>query len=312
MPIRSTRKSFHSEIEGNSGVHRKLKKKGKSRLKVKRNWKRNIIVILIGFAVAGCGNGRKEPAVAEGKECTKEIRKEELSVFLKERNSSEEGMKILSRQKLQKERETGEEEDSETERRMRQLGLVGIREVDSSIQVRLVYATPDNFVGKVLYRDIRKAFLLPEAALRLADAQKRLKALRPDLGLLVYDAARPLSVQREMWEIVKGTDKKEYVSNPKHGGGLHNYGAAVDVTLVDSLGNTLPMGSSFDYFGEEARPDRENSLLKQGKIILPHLRNRLLLRRVMKEAGFRPLPSEWWHFNLMSREEAKTKLPLIE
>ena len=66
---------------------------------------------------------------------------------------------------------TGQKEDSGTERRMRQLGLVDIGEVDPTIAVHLVYATSDNFVGKVLYRDIRKAFLLPEAAGRLAEAK---------------------------------------------------------------------------------------------------------------------------------------------
>lgn len=54
--------------------------------------------------------------------------------------------------------------DSPTERQMRALGLVDIQEVDASIQVCLIYATADNFVGKVLYRDLRKAFMLPEVA----------------------------------------------------------------------------------------------------------------------------------------------------
>ena len=207
---------------------------------------------------------------------------------------------------------TGQKEDSGTERRMRQLGLVDIGEVDPTIAVHLVYATSDNFAGKVLYRDIRKAFLLPEAAGRLAEAQRKLKLLRPELSLLVYDAARPMKVQQEMWDLVKGTENRVYVSNPRNGGGLHNYGAAVDLTLVDSLGHVLPMGSEFDYFGEEARPDREEAMVKQGRIILPHLHNRRLLRKVMTDAGFRVLPSEWWHFNLMSRAEARERLKVIE
>ena len=115
-----------------------------------------------------------------------------------------------------------------------------------------------------------------------------------------------------MWDLVKGTENRVYVSNPRNGGGLHNYGAAVDLTLVDSLGHVLPMGSEFDYFGEEARPDREEAMVKQGRIILPHLHNRRLLRKVMTDAGFRVLPSEWWHFNLMSRAEARGRLKVIE
>ncbi len=202
--------------------------------------------------------------------------------------------------------------DTETEKRMRNQRLVDIQEIDSTIQVYLVYATTANFVGKVLYSDIRKAFMLPETARRLADAQRRLKMLRPELSLMVYDAARPMDVQKEMWDKVRGTDKRVYVSNPANGGGLHNYGAAVDLTLVDATGLPLPMGSPFDYFGDEARPDREEELIKQGKMILLHLHNRRLLRKVMTDAGFKILPSEWWHFNLVSREEAKNTLKRIE
>ncbi len=202
--------------------------------------------------------------------------------------------------------------DTKTERKMREAGLVDIQEIDPSIQVYLVYATSDNFVGQVLYPDVHKAFMLPEVAMKLTQVQQRLKTIRPDLSLLIYDAARPLSVQQKMWDQVKGTDKHMYVSNPKNGGGLHNYGAAVDVTLVDSSGTPLPMGSPFDYFGDEARPDKEELLIQQKKIMEIELANRLFLRQLMKEAGFRILPGEWWHFNLVSRAEARATLTLIE
>lgn len=201
--------------------------------------------------------------------------------------------------------------DTEIEKQLRGLGLVDVAETDTSIAVHLVYATADNFTGQILYSDMRKAFLLPEAARRLADAQRRLKAVRPDLSLIVYDAVRPMAVQQKMWEMVRATDKQVYVSNPANGGGLHNYGAAVDVSLVDSSGRMVEMGSPFDYFGDEARPDKEDELAAQGRITHIALDNRRLLRRVMKEAGFRPLHSEWWHFNLMSREEAKARLNVI-
>lgn len=202
--------------------------------------------------------------------------------------------------------------DTETEKRMRAMGMVDIQEVDASIRVYLVYATSDNFVGKTLYRDIHKAFMLPETARRLTIAQQRLKALRPDLGLMVYDAARPMSVQQEMWNQVRGTDKRIFVSNPKNGGGLHNYGAAVDLTIADSSGQPLSMGSDFDYFGDEARPDREEAMLRQGRISESDLTNRRLLRRVMTGAGFKVLPTEWWHFNLITRPEAREKLQVID
>lgn len=195
---------------------------------------------------------------------------------------------------------------------MRSKGLLEIREVDSTIRVELKYATSDNFTGKVLYRSLRQAYLLPEVAKALKKAQQELKRRKPGYSLLVYDAARPMAVQREMWDRVKGTPQQVYVSNPARGGGLHNYGAAVDVSVVDSCGQPLDMGCDFDYFGGKARVDQEQRLVKEGKLTTVQWENRLLLREVMVQAGFRVLPAEWWHFNWMSRQEAVERLKAIE
>ena len=75
-----------------------------------------------------------------------------------------------------------------------------------------------------------------EAAKALLQAQKRLKELYPGYSLIIYDAARPMSVQQKMWNVVKGTSQNIYVSNPARGGGLHNYGLAVDVSIADEKG----------------------------------------------------------------------------
>ena len=202
--------------------------------------------------------------------------------------------------------------DTPMEASLREMGLVDVQDLDSTIRVHLVYATARNFTGQVLYADLHKAFLLPEMAEKVVAAQKSLHLSHPDWNLLVLDAARPLSVQRKMFKVVARTPNSIYVSNPQHGPGLHNYGAAVDVTLVDSLGEMLPMGTGFDHFGPEAHIDKEQSLLAQGKITRQELNNRQLLRGLMKEQGLLPLYSEWWHFNLMSRSEARHKLKVIE
>jgi D-alanyl-D-alanine dipeptidase len=191
-------------------------------------------------------------------------------------------------------------------------GLVDISKVDSTIGVQLVYATPDNFLGHVLYHDINHAFMIPTMAQKLSKAQQRLKDIRPDLSLLIYDAARPLSVQREMWDAVKGTPNVSFVANPAKGRGMHNYGAAVDITLMDSTGRPLPMGSEHDYFGPEARIDHEGELLANGLITKEELANRKLLRRVMTESGFVTCISEWWHFNHIPSARAKQELKIID
>ena len=191
-------------------------------------------------------------------------------------------------------------------------GLVDISVLDSTIRVHLVYATPDNFMGETVYTGITRAWLHPDAAQKLVTAQRLLKKEHPDLTLVVYDAARPMSVQRKMWRLVRGTDKVNYVSNPSNGGGLHNYGMAVDVTILDPAGEPLPMGTPFDFFGEEAHTNNEEALLASGKITRKEFYNRRLLRRIMKSAGFRTIPYEWWHFNACSRTEARQSYPVLD
>ena len=156
-----------------------------------------------------------------------------------------------------------------------------------------------------------EAYLHPEAMESLLQAQKFLKEIRPDYSLIVYDAARPMSVQQKMWNVVKGTPKYIYVSNPARGGGLHNYGLAVDISIIDAQGQPLPMGTPVDYLGKEAHITGEEQLVQANKITKQEMKNRRLLRKVMREAGFRPLPSEWWHFNRVNRQTAKEKYPII-
>lgn len=191
------------------------------------------------------------------------------------------------------------------------LGFINILEADSSIAIELMYTRADNFTGQVLYEDLHEAYLHPDAMESLSKAQRLLKELHPDYSLIVYDAARPMSVQQKMWNVVKGTSKQIYVSNPARGGGLHNYGLAVDVSILDGQGIPLSMGTPVDYLGKEAHITEEAQLVKNGKISEQERENRLLLRRIMKDAGFRSLPSEWWHFNRYSRQTAKERYQVI-
>ncbi len=190
-------------------------------------------------------------------------------------------------------------------------GLVDVGQMDTSLRVEMMYARPDNFMGKVLYAGITKAWLRPEAAHMLADAQKALQAEYPGRRLIVYDAARPMSVQRRMWAVAVKTGKTNYVSNPSKGGGLHNYAMAVDVSVLDESGRPLDMGTPVDFLGKEAHTDQEAVLVRAGLITRDACDNRQLLRRIMRKAGFTSIRYEWWHFNACSRETAKARYPLI-
>lgn len=191
------------------------------------------------------------------------------------------------------------DEYTEFEHKLMDFRLVDVKTIDSSIQVFVRYAIDDNFLGHVLYKEINHAFLLPEMANKVSAVQKRLKNARPDCSLLIYDTARLLSVQREMCNSVKGR-------------GVHNYGAAVDITIVYSRGKPLPMGSDHDYFGPEARIDHEDELLADSLITHEELANRRLLRSVMTQSGCITCISEWWHFNMMPSARAKAELKVID
>ena len=204
-------------------------------------------------------------------------------------------------------------QQSATAKRMAEQGLVDILSVDSTIQVSLMYARPDNFTGKILYTDLREAYLHPKAAAALARAQQALRKLHPELSLKIYDATRPMSVRQKMWNTVAGTKQQNYVSNPRNGGGMHNYGLAVDITLCKAAtGDTLDMGTKVDFLGSYAHIDDEAGLVAKHIISKEAKQNRELLRKVMSEAGFKPLRTEWWHFNLVSRAEAKAHYKAVK
>ena len=129
----------------------------------------------------------------------------------------------------------------------------------------------------------------------------------------VFDGVRPRSVQQKMWDMLDMPvqERSKYVSNPQNGS-LHNFGAAVDLTIIDSTGRQLDMGTPYDYFGELAYPRLEAEMLEQGKLSKQQVKNRGLLREVMLEAGFTPITTEWWHFNSCYRKEAWEKYKIVE
>jgi D-alanyl-D-alanine dipeptidase len=205
------------------------------------------------------------------------------------------------------------QEKSDIEKSLERIGLQNVAEEIPGVEVYMVYATPYNFMGRVLYEELDEAYLVPEAMEKLRKANELLRKKRLDLHLVVYDAARPRSIQEQMWKVVENTELQDFVANPnKSGGGAHNYGVAVDVTLVDCTGHPIPMGSEYDYFGDRSRVDLEAKLIENGEINLRELKNRQLLREIMTEAGWLVEPSEWWHFNAMPLTEASQKLSVIK
>ena len=160
---------------------------------------------------------------------------------------------------------------------------------------------------------------------RLMEAQQYLSETYPNLQLALFDAWRPISVQKFMFnytlqETIKsrGIDIKDYseqeniteiievvsrfwakpTSNPLTPP-PHSTGAAIDLTLADMSGKPLDFGGEIDFIGVESTPDfykNSYSGISSSKNQTFHSR-RTLLFSVMEKAEFVQHPNEWWHFS---------------
>jgi zinc D-Ala-D-Ala dipeptidase len=162
-------------------------------------------------------------------------------------------------------------------------GLVEVRSLDPTIVVDLIYATDQNFTNQVLYK-LEVCLLRRGTAEKLASANAEF-ALN-GYRIKVWDAFRPREAQEIMW---KEESNRIYVADPKVGSN-HTRGASVDVTLVYRSGNELEMPTGFDVFNETASRSYTG--------MTEEARNNMdYLTEVMVKHGFRPIQSEWWHFN---------------
>jgi D-alanyl-D-alanine dipeptidase len=205
-------------------------------------------------------------------------------------------------------------DDIDLDAKMARVGLIDVSELDSTIWFELKYLGTDNFMGQRLYRIIDRPYLQKDVAERLVQCSAFLRSKDTSLHLLIYDAARPVEVQRKMWEALDSIppkDRVKFVSNPRNKS-LHNFGAAVDLTICRSDRQPLDMGAGFDDIRLIAYPSYEAHFLSTGELTKEQWDNRKLLRAAMRSQKFRNLPTEWWHFNACPRWEAVQKYKLLE
>ena len=162
--------------------------------------------------------------------------------------------------------------------------FVNLKYYSSEFVYDMKYATDSNFLKEKVY-DCGECYLRLKTINSLIEANK--KFIKKEYRIKLFDCYRPLDIQKKMWTIVSNP---KYVANPEKGS-IHNRGGAVDITLVDSDGNELDMGTQFDHFGIEAAHSYQNLTDIQKK-------NRKLLRKIMTKSNFQLFESEWWHYNL--------------
>ena len=159
-----------------------------------------------------------------------------------------------------------------------------IRDYLPEVRVALAYATEDNFTGKQIY-DFTDAYLRYGTVKKLAAASAELAEM--GLGILIWDAFRPVSAQAWLWEVFPDP---AYVSPPGTGYRAHCRGSAVDLTLVElATGNPLVKPTKLDDFSPLADRDYSDCAADAAE-------NALLLEQIMVRCGFSPYEAEWWHY----------------
>jgi D-alanyl-D-alanine dipeptidase len=165
--------------------------------------------------------------------------------------------------------------------------FVLLRDSIPDIVLDIKYATADNFTGKVIY-DCAACYVRPPVAhaLRAVQAQLKLRRYR----LKMFDCYRPAPFQQRLWE---AKPDAQYVTPPQKGS-MHSRGYAVDLTIIDDTGNELDMGTPYDDLSVASH-------FEYAGLTPVQKCNRLLLRKMMQDAGFIAIRTEWWHFSLPAK-----------
>lgn len=155
---------------------------------------------------------------------------------------------------------------------------------------------------------------------KLLQAQAHLQRQQPGWQLQIFDAYRPIPVQQFMvthtfdqLAYSEGLDPQNLSaaersrlqtqvlkfwaipSSDPNTPPPHSTGAAIDLTLVDSTGTVVNMGSTIDEISPRSYPLHfANSTEPEAH---QYHQNRQRLRNAMDAAGFSQHPNEWWHFS---------------
>jgi len=173
------------------------------------------------------------------------------------------------------------------------MSLIEITQNSHPVILKLLYATNNNFTGKVIYKNPRcflheKAMPLFEKAIHLADRQ--------GYRLKIFDTFRPKKAAEALWDFCPNP---MYVADPQKGSN-HTRGIAIDLSLIDKNGRELDMGTPFDDFTENSH----HSAISPPEIA----RNRYMLLGIMISAGWDFYNNEWLHYQMFSPKD----YPLIE
>jgi zinc D-Ala-D-Ala dipeptidase len=213
-------------------------------------------------------------------------------------------------------------------------GFVYLQDIAPDIREDMRYASANNFMGQPVkgYHKGR-CILTLQTARQLAQAQKEAQLL--GYQLKVYDCYRPQRAVDAFYQWSQDPQdtrmknsfypredkadlfKKGYISKASG----HTRGSTVDLTLV-KIESRPPLdkpvsGNCYSKTTQHTNDDSINTgtrfdCLDQSSAVFykdlskEQLKNRLFLRKLMKNNGFYPYDKEWWHFTLKNEPYPKT------
>lgn len=170
------------------------------------------------------------------------------------------------------------------------------------------------------YGDASPFFLREDVASRVEAAAEQLAVIKPGYRFLIFDGYRPLEVQafmrdyefrrhakekgwlvenlseleiKKLWGLVDlvwaPATRNEALPPP------HATASAVDLTILDSEGNPLNMGSDFDEPSDRILPNYYRGQADAEALEINE--NRALLNGLLREQGLVRNSHEWWHFS---------------
>ena len=172
-----------------------------------------------------------------------------------------------------------------------------------TIEIDLVYADanhPENIFGIAAYRKDARLILHRELA-RIVLKTARLLNERHGWMLVLKDGLRTVEAQRTLMDTDIVRRNPHWLEEPRllsaPGQGAHPRGMAIDVSVKNSNGWPVDMGTLFDAMVPESA--------RAYDWFAPEiLQNRAWLEKAFAEAAaslslpLLPLPSEWWDFRL--------------
>ncbi|PZV09836.1 MAG: D-alanyl-D-alanine dipeptidase [Leptolyngbya sp.] len=186
---------------------------------------------------------------------------------------------------------------------------------------RFAWVSPHPYLALGAPYEGKSPFFVRRTVLeRLFQAQSYLQQQRSGWRLQIFDAYRPLSVQQFMVDYTFQTvvaeagldaltlteaERQEILERVYEFWAAplvdpaapppHSTGAAIDLTLVNEVGNPVEMGSVIDELSPRSYP---NYFVDSVEIEEQHYHtHRELLWESMAAGGFLRHPKEWWHFS---------------